>query len=119
MVFGVEMSQEQEESWMDRIRNLAPVIEKAEVEVFTAEAEVKRILALLKTKAMGEGFKTTSAQETFAENQIEVYKARIAVGVAKGFLSSAKIQLRALEIGFEEWRTKMVNAREERKRYGA
>ena len=24
-----------------------------------------------------------------------------------------------LEIGFEEWRTKMVNAREERKRYGA
>jgi hypothetical protein len=34
-------------------------------------------------------------------------------------LSAIKIQLRALEVGFEEWRTKMVNAREERKRYGA
>ena len=30
-----------------------------------------------------------------------------------------KIELKALEVGFEEWRTKMVNMREEKKRYGA
>jgi hypothetical protein len=45
--------------------------------------------------------------------------ARLRVGEAKGGLSAIKVQLRALEVGFEEWRTKMVNAREERKRYGA
>ena len=69
--------------------------------------------------ALSEGFKTNSAQETYAENQDELYNARLKVGVAKGFLSSVKLQIRALEIGFEEWRTKMVNEREERKRYGA
>ena len=78
-----------------------------------------RVLALWKTVALSEGIKTTSAQDTFAENQAEVYQSRLAVAVAKGQLSAVKVQLRALEVGFEEWRTKMVNAREERKRYGA
>ena len=63
--------------------------------------------------------KTSSAQETWAESQQELYLARLKVGVAKGSLSALKITLKSLEIGFEEWRTKMVNAREERKRYGA
>jgi hypothetical protein len=63
--------------------------------------------------------KTTSAQDTWAEAQDEVYNARLRVGEAKGGLSALKVQLKALEVGFEEWRTKMVNAREERKRYGA
>ena len=60
-----------------------------------------------------------NAQETWAESQQELYLARLRVGVAKGTLSALKITLKSLEIGFEEWRTKMVNAREERKRYGA
>ena len=34
-------------------------------------------------------------------------------------IRSLRINLKALEIGFEEWRTKMVNEREERRRYGA
>ncbi len=113
------MDEQQQENWMQEIRSLAPVIEKAEYELFKTEADVKKIFALLKTKAMSEGHKTNTAQETYAENQEELYQARLKVGVAKGFLSSCKVQLKALEIGFEEWRTKMVNAREERKRYGA
>ena len=113
------MIEEIKENWMQKIRNLAPVVEKAEYELFKCEADVKKTLALLKTKAMAQGCKTTSSQETYAENQEELYQARLQVGVAKGHLSSCKIQLKALEIGFEEWRTKMVNAREERKRYGA
>jgi hypothetical protein len=76
-------------------------------------------LAVLKLKALAHGMKTTSAQETWAESSDELYNARLRVGEAKGGLSAIKIQLRALEVGFEEWRTKMVNAREERKRYGA
>ena len=110
---------EQVESWMHQIRTLAPLIEKTEYLVFQNEADVKKLLATLKLKALADGMKTTSAQETWAESKIEVYNARLRVGEAKGGLSAIKIQLRALEVGFEEWRTKMVNAREERKRYGA
>jgi hypothetical protein len=77
------------------------------------------LLAILKLKALADGMKTTSAQETWAESSDELYNARLRVGEAKGGLSAIKVQLRALEVGFEEWRTKMVNAREERKRYGA
>ena len=113
------MDEQQQENWMHEIRSLGPVIEKAEFEVFKTDADVKKIFAMLKTRALAEGHKTNTAQETYAENQDELYQARLKVGVAKGFLSSCKVQWKALEIGFEEWRTKMVNAREERKRYGA
>jgi|TARA_R100000664_G_scaffold12703_1_gene20415 hypothetical protein len=108
-----------EESWMQKIRDIAPVIEKTEYEVFKCEAEVKKLHATLKMQALSDGMKTSSAQETWAESQQELYLARLKVGVAKGTLSALKINLKSLEIGFEEWRTKMVNAREERKRYGA
>ena len=87
--------------------------------MFKNEADVKQLLAVLKLKALATGMKTTSAQETWAESSDDLYNARLRVGEAKGGLSAIKIQLRALEVGFEEWRTKMVNAREERKRYGA
>jgi hypothetical protein len=46
-----------------------------------------------------------------------LYQARLEVGIASGFLSSLKLQVDAYKIGFEEWRTKMVNEREERRRY--
>tara|TARA_R110001592_G_scaffold182384_2_gene425632 strand:+ start:205 stop:543 length:339 start_codon:yes stop_codon:yes gene_type:complete len=110
---------EQTENWQHQIRSIAPVIQTAEYELLKAEADVKRVMALWKTVALSEGIKTTSAQDTYAENQTEIYQTRLQVAVAKGQLSAVKVQLRALEIGFEEWRTKMVNAREERKRYGA
>jgi hypothetical protein len=40
------------------------------------------------------------------------------VGTKKGLLSALRVKLDAYKVGFEEWRTKMVNAREEQKRYG-
>ena len=48
-----------------------------------------------------------------------MYQARLVVGTKKGMLSSLRVKLDAYKVGFEEWRTKMVNAREEAKRYGA
>ena len=109
----------EDESWMHQIRKLAPLIEKTERELFRCEAEVKRLSATLKLTALGEGRKTSSAQDTWAEAHPELFDSRIKVGVVKGALSSLKVQLKALEIGFEEWRTKVVNEREERRRYGA
>tara|TARA_R110002020_G_scaffold363669_4_gene575971 strand:- start:2255 stop:2596 length:342 start_codon:yes stop_codon:yes gene_type:complete len=108
-----------EESWMHQMRKLAPLIEKTEYEVVKCDAEVKKLLATSKLKALSNGVKTTSAQETWAESGGELYEARLRVGVAKGALAALRVNLKALEVGFEEWRSKMVNEREERKRYGA
>lgn len=103
---------------MTKIREYAPKIQKAEYDVHRTEADVKKISAQLKMKAMAEGIKTTSGQETWAENEEELYLARLEVGLAKGHLQALKVELKALEVGFEEWRTQMVNEREEMKRYG-
>ena len=66
-----------EESWMHQIRRLAPLIEKTEYEVFKCEAEVKKLQATLKLKALGDGVKTHSGQETWAESQDELYQSRL------------------------------------------
>ena len=108
-----------DELWHHRIRSLAEPIQKAEYEVFEAEANVKRLLARLKLEATANGCRTVSAQEVFAENADEMYQARLEVGKKKGMLSGLRVRLDAYKVGFEEWRTKMVNAREEAKRYNA
>mgnify|MGYP001182478088 FL=1 len=107
------------ENWMHKIRELAPLIEKTEYEVLKSEALVKKTQALLKVKALGEGIKTTSAQDTYAESKEELFDARLKVASYKSGLSALKVELRALEIGFEQWRTEQVSARKEQARYGA
>ena len=44
---------------------------------------------------------------------------RLALWRRDAIMSGLKVKLDATKVGFEEWRTKMVNSREERKRYGA
>ena len=109
----------EEEVWMHRIRSMAEPVQKAEYEVFEAEANVKRLSARLKLVAASEGCKTVSAQEVYADHNEEMYQARLIVGTKKGLLSALRVKLDAYKVGFEEWRTKMVNAREEAKRYNA
>ena len=38
---------QQEETWMHKIRSIAPIIEKTEYEVFRCDAEGKKLLAIL------------------------------------------------------------------------
>ena len=104
---------------MHRIRALAHPLQEAENSVFVAEANLKRLLAQLQLKATAEGCRTVASQQVYAENSPDVYEARLEIGKCKGVLMGLKVQLKSLEVGFEEWRTKMVNHREERKRYGA
>ena len=113
------MSEEVIESWQHKIASMAKQIAKAETDVVVADAECKKLSAVLEVKAMGEGFKTHASQRQQADLTDSLYKSRLAIGIAKGALQGLKIELKSLEVGFEEWRTKMVNAREERKRYGA
>ena len=75
-------------------------------------------MARLKLEATAKGCKTVSAQEVYADNSDDMYAARLEVGKKRGILSALKVNLDAYKIGFEEWRTKMVNRREEAKRYG-
>ena len=49
----------------------------------------------------------------------ELFDARLKVASYKSGLSALKVELRALEIGFEQWRTEQVSARKEQARYGA
>ena len=113
------MSAEENERWMDRFRRLAKDIQAAEYTLIKREAQVKKLQAQHKVSALGSGIKTSSAQETYAESQEDLYLARLEIGVAKGALSAARVELKALEVGFEEWRTRSANKREEMKRYGA
>ena len=106
------------ESWQSKIRALASAIEHAEFGVFKADADVKRLQAQLELKAMSID-KRISAQKIIAENDDRLYQARLDYGMAKGALSGLKIQLRSVEVGFEEYRTKNANMRAERTRYGA
>tara|TARA_Y100000114_G_C11581220_1_gene241149 strand:- start:61 stop:402 length:342 start_codon:yes stop_codon:yes gene_type:complete len=113
------MSDERQELWIDKVRSFAKPIQEAEYDVFEAEANIKRIKARLMLEATASGCRTVASQETFAEDSPRLYEARIALAKSKGLLSGLKVQLDAIKVGFEEWRTKMVNAREEQKRYGA
>ena len=113
------MSDEIIESWQQKISALSPQIAKCETDVVVAEAEVKKLTAQLELKAMAEGHKTHTAQRQQADISETLYSARLQIGIAKGALQGLKVELKSLEVGFEEWRTKMANLREEKKRYGA
>ena len=113
------MSDDIVESWQDKIRSMSPNISAGEYELIKCDADIKRLQARLELQAAANGHKTINAQKNQADNSDELYQARLRLGVAKGALAGLKIELKALETGFEEWRTKMVNMREEKKRYGA
>tara|TARA_R110000851_G_scaffold81650_1_gene179252 strand:+ start:217 stop:555 length:339 start_codon:yes stop_codon:yes gene_type:complete len=107
------------ESWQAQIRAMSPKIAAAEYDLVKCDADIKRLQAQLELMAAANGHKTINAQKNQADNSTELYQARLSYGVAKGAVAGTKIELKALEVGFEEWRTKMVNMREEKKRYGA
>jgi hypothetical protein len=109
----------QDEKWMHAISQFAGLLEQAEYEVFEAEAIIKKTKARLMLEATAKGYKTAASQDVFAENSDSLYQARLDLGVKKGKLTATKVRLDAVKIGFDEWRTKMVNSREEQKRYGA
>ena len=110
--------EEMKEKWMHQIRKLAPQIKEAEYEIALNDAECKRMYAKLKMKATSEGCKTVSAQEVYADMDDGLYTQRLRLGASKGKLSALKVELKSLEIGFEQWRTESVNMRREYKRYG-
>ena len=113
------MSERTVEDFAEHVRACGRAIRDAQIGLAKAEASCKRIIAMKKTEAMGVGVKANNAQEDYADRSDEVYKARLAVGVARGTLDAAQSEKRAAEIEFELWRTKRADERAERQRYGA
>ena len=109
----------QVESWQHKIRSIVPAIEDAEFSVFKAEADIKMLQAKLELTAASVGVKTIAGQKQHADSDDKLYQARLVYGLAKGKLAGLKVMLKSVEVGFEEWRTKMVNLRQEQKRYSA
>lgn len=113
------MQQHDEERFADSIRAVAKMLQTAEIQVAITEADLKRTVAKSMVRAELGGNKTAAAQARAADEDEDVYQARVAHGIAKGDLAYAKAEFKAREIAFEHWRTKMASLRMERKVYSA
>ncbi len=106
-----------EERFAQDIRDMASVIGGLERQVIATEADIKRIVAREMVVAEAAGQKSAVAQS--ADLSDKVYEARIKHGTAKGQLAAARVEMKALEVAFETWRSKMASLRIERKVYSA
>jgi hypothetical protein len=111
--------EEVRENWMQLMRDVGKLYERAEQELHVADADLKRIIAKKQVEAEAQhGCKTAVSQQRFADNDDEVYKGRLRIGSLKGRIQFLKCEIKAVDIGFETWRTDQVSRREEMKAYG-
>jgi ribosome-binding protein aMBF1 (putative translation factor) len=108
-----------EERFAHDIREMSSVIGDCERRVMTTEADIKRIVAREMVVAEAAGQKSAVAQQRSADLSDRVYEARIQHGTARGQLAAARVEMKAREIAFETWRSKMASLRIERKVYSA
>ena len=59
------------------------------------------------------GHKTVAAQTKWADDQQDMFDARVARGTAKGALAAAKQNALAAEVAFKTWQTEMATTRAE------
>ena len=109
----------QAENFHQQIRDIIPDLKAARVNVFKKEVMLKKVFYIELVKAKDEGERTYNAQKAKAESTEEYYKASLEVAVAKADYDSCQAKMKAADMEFEEWRTKMANLRSERSRYGA
>ena len=94
------------------------------IELFIAEDEAKakdlfHEIVVEKSREIYEGLVDEDQVDEKAESTEEYYKASLEVAVAKADYDSCQAKMKAADMEFEEWRTKMANLRSERSRYGA
>ena len=107
------------ERFAEAIRVAGIQLQRAEIQVAKSEAEEKKLVAQCKVQAEARGAKTNAGQERFADEDENVFKARLEKGMAKGGLASAKADLMAAEVEFKAWQSKLASERAERRVYGA
>lgn len=102
------------ERFANAIREAGADVQQAEVDLATAEATEKKTAAKLMFQAETQhGHKTVAAQTKWADDQQEMFDARVARGTAKGALAAAKQNALAAEVAFKTWQTEMATTRAE------
>ena len=104
------------ENFAENMREAGKRIANAEYNLGKAEAEEKRIIAQTMVSAEAQGDKTHAKQQRTADEDYAVFEARLARGMAKGALASAKSNLSACEVEFKVWQSTMANLRFEKNR---
>tara|TARA_R100000742_G_C4279636_1_gene104884 strand:+ start:11141 stop:11476 length:336 start_codon:yes stop_codon:yes gene_type:complete len=107
------------ENFHQQLRDIVPKISEARVNVLKSEANLKKVFWVQLCLAKDDGERSYNAQKSKAEASEEYYKASLEVAQAKARLDALQTEKQAVDMQFEEWRTKMANLRMERSRYGA
>lgn len=110
---------DQSENFHQQLRDIIPKISEARVSVLKSEVNLKRVFWIELCSAKEEGERSYNAQKARAEASENYYKASLEVAGAKANLDALQTEKQAVDMQFEEWRTKMANLRMERTRYGA
>ena len=110
---------ESSENFHQQLRDIIPKISEARVSVLKSEVNLKRVFWIELCSAKEEGERSYNAQKARAEASDNYYEASLKVAGAKASLDALQTEKQAVDMQFEEWRTKMANLRMERTRYGA
>jgi len=109
----------QEENFHQMLRDIIPKIQETRINVLKAEANLKKVFWIQLCIAKDDGERSYNAQKSKAEASEDYYSASMVVATAKASLDALQTEKAAIDMQFEEWRTKMANLRMERSRYGA
>lgn len=110
---------DQSENFHQQLRNIIPKISEARVNVLKSEVNLKRVFWIELCKAKEDGERSYNAQKSKAEASDSYMEASLKVAGAKAKLDALQTEKQAVDMQFEEWRTKQANYRLERSRYGA
>jgi len=107
------------ENFHEQLRAIIPKISEARINVLKSEVNLKRVFWIELCQAKEDGERSYNAQKSKAEATESYYEASLQVAGAKASLDALQTEKQAVDMQFEEWRTKMANLRTERSRYGA
>ena len=107
------------ENFHQQLRDIIPDIKQARIDVLKSEVNLKRVFWVELCQAKEDGERSYNAQKSKAEASENYFSASLKVANAKAKLDALNTEKSAIDMQFEEWRTKMANLRMERSRYGA
>ena len=110
---------DQSENFHQQLRDIAPKISETKLNVLQTEAKLKKVFWQELCIAKDDGERSDNAQKAKAEASEPYQKTWYELASAKAGLESLNVIEGAINMEFEEWRTKMANLRMERSRYGA
>tara|TARA_X000000950_G_scaffold197326_2_gene237632 strand:- start:22192 stop:22527 length:336 start_codon:yes stop_codon:yes gene_type:complete len=110
---------DQSENFHQQLRDIIPTISETRVSVLKSEANLKKVFWQQLCQAKDDGERSYNAQKAKAEASSNYFEASLMVATSKAKLDALQTEKQAIDMQFEEWRTKMANLRMERNRYGA